>query len=399
MQKASTYLIKGGWSAHGEVDISGDTNSAIANTCHAILAGGVKTISNVPRTDIFLRFLSDLRLLGVEAEWVSVKQIKIDLNWNIFNPDFVENYAELSPAFLEVLINIVLAKRLSVRVPLKYRTHLQRYKRLGCIIEYSDDNYFLIQAPNTDDSESPVLHIHSYEKDFYALLNYALLKNIYPKIHIDFENKHNPVRIFTDTTYVAKNKYFVTPNVAEINFYAILSVLTDGELDLNGVDLSLSLGFLMDLDEIGASYEVKKNKVKIWQDLKLMEDKYNYVSSNADELGYLVLFHTLFREQSVKIVCRDSFDIRALIKTINIMGCHVGYIELEDKLLELTVKPGTLSSFKLAIPNSRWGGVILAAAFAYEGNTIISDMNKISEYMPFLDESLQYLDLKITARS
>ncbi len=399
MDLASTYLIKGGWSAHGDVEVSGDTNSAIANTCLALLTGEKKIIINAPRTNIFLAFLKNLELLGVEIKWISISQISVDVDWNVFDPDFVQYLPDLVPTFSEIFINLVLAKKYSVKVPLKFRTHLPRYKRLGCIVEFSDDNYFLIQAPIHNNVALPKYHIHSFQKDFYALLNYSLLKYIYPKIHIDFDNKPHPLRIFSDQEYMKQDKYSVSANVSEVNFYAMLAVLTDGELNIKGVDLELSLGFLMDLDEIGATYEVKSKVLKIWQDLKFLKPKYNYISSNPDELGYLLLFHTLYGEKKISITCRDSFDIRDLIKTLNIMGCYISYEQLQDKILELTVKPSVLVSFKLPIPNGRWGGVVLAAAIAYIGNSIVTDIERISDYIPFLEETLENLDLKLIPRA
>jgi len=69
IQKENTrLLIHGGWPAHGEVTLTGDTYSAIVKICIACLNGGETVIENVPRSKLLLNFLNFASSIGVGAK-------------------------------------------------------------------------------------------------------------------------------------------------------------------------------------------------------------------------------------------------------------------------------------------------------------------------------------------
>lgn len=80
------YVIKGGASLHGEVEISGAKNAAVAIIPAALMVNGVCRIENVPQisdTDMLLTILSEL---GARIRYINKSTVEIDCT-NVRNQD------------------------------------------------------------------------------------------------------------------------------------------------------------------------------------------------------------------------------------------------------------------------------------------------------------------------
>ena len=72
------YIIKGGSVLHGEVEISGAKNAAVAIIPAALMVDGVCRIENLPQisdTDMLLTILADL---GAKVSFINKSTIEID---------------------------------------------------------------------------------------------------------------------------------------------------------------------------------------------------------------------------------------------------------------------------------------------------------------------------------
>ena len=65
------YVIRGGNPLHGEVDISGAKNAAVAILPAALLVDGVCRIENVPEISDVTMILGILRDLGAEVKMIN----------------------------------------------------------------------------------------------------------------------------------------------------------------------------------------------------------------------------------------------------------------------------------------------------------------------------------------
>lgn len=80
------YVIKGGTTLHGEVEISGAKNAAVAIIPAALMVNGVCRIENVPQisdTDMLLTILSEL---GAKIRYINKSTVEIDCT-NVCNQD------------------------------------------------------------------------------------------------------------------------------------------------------------------------------------------------------------------------------------------------------------------------------------------------------------------------
>ena len=80
------YVIKGGASLHGEVEINGAKNAAVAIIPAALMVNGVCRIENVPQisdTDMLLTILSEL---GAKIRYINKSTVEIDCT-NVRNQD------------------------------------------------------------------------------------------------------------------------------------------------------------------------------------------------------------------------------------------------------------------------------------------------------------------------
>ena len=72
------YVINGGIALHGEVEISGAKNAAVAIIPAALLVDGVCRIENIPQisdTDMLLTILAEL---GAKVSFINRSTIEID---------------------------------------------------------------------------------------------------------------------------------------------------------------------------------------------------------------------------------------------------------------------------------------------------------------------------------
>lgn len=393
--KDEKWLIRGGWSAHGELSVSGDSFSAIANISAALLSSDPKSITNVPRSNITLSFITFLNNCGFNIEWRGISRIKCNVDWSRFNPDLSK--VEFDDfRHMEIVADIVLAKLNRCLLPLKFRKYLTRYRRLKFEIHLIEDVGYQITVPEIPEIKK--MHIKSDQRDFYTVLSYSLLKFVYPEIHIAYKGVFDPANVFSDPEKSEKSTYKVNMNAIEFNFYTSLAMLTEGELKLQNVALSESLGYLLLLFEVGASYEVEGGTLKIWQDYKKIEQYYNFVKTAPDELGYLLLYLSVFASNKILVKAKNIPQNLKIIKNLNIMGCQLSYSDFESESIMVEVKPSNLKSFKQQVTSLESGGIILAASFIYDGNTIVSEINQFSEYLPFLSDNLTEIGLKFSTR-
>lgn len=393
--KDEKWLIRGGWSAHGELTVSGDSFSAIANISAALLSSDPKSITNVPRSNITLSFITFLNNCGFNIEWRGISRIKCNVDWSRFNPDLSK--VEFDDfRHMEIVADIVLAKLNRCLLPLKFRKYLTRYRRLKFEIHLIEGVGYQITVPEIPEIKK--MHIKSDQRDFYTVLSYSLLKFVYPEIYIAYKGVFDPANVFSDAEKLEKSTYKVNMNAIEFNFYTSLAMLTEGELKLQNVALSESLGYLLLLFEVGASYEVEGGTLKIWQDYKKIEQYYNFVKTAPDELGYLLLYLSVFATNKILVKAKNIPQNLKIIKNLNIMGCQLSYSDFESESIMVEVKPSNLKSFKQQVTSLESGGIILAASFIYDGNTIVSEINQFSEYLPFLSDNLTEIGLKFSTR-
>ena len=78
VQVLEKYVIKGGTALHGEVEISGAKNAAVAIIPAALMVDGVCCIENIPQisdTDMLLTILRDL---GAKVRFLNKSTVEID---------------------------------------------------------------------------------------------------------------------------------------------------------------------------------------------------------------------------------------------------------------------------------------------------------------------------------
>ena len=73
------FLIQGGYSLSGEVEISGYKNSAGACLAAVLLSKESSTIDNLPLVSDVIDQIEILKMMGAEVEWLGERKIRINL--------------------------------------------------------------------------------------------------------------------------------------------------------------------------------------------------------------------------------------------------------------------------------------------------------------------------------
>ena len=87
------FVIRGGSELHGEIEISGAKNAAVAILPATILAKDIFTIENVPDIKDINSMLQILEEMGAAVRYLDRSTIQIDTR-NIFSPDQKDSNAE-----------------------------------------------------------------------------------------------------------------------------------------------------------------------------------------------------------------------------------------------------------------------------------------------------------------
>ncbi|MDE6107621.1 MAG: hypothetical protein K2F83_02965, partial [Oscillospiraceae bacterium] len=100
------YVIRGGKPLHGQVDISGAKNAALAILPAAILVDGVCRIENIPQISDVTLILNIIQELGADVRTINRSTVEIDASRvrNILVPDALTRKVRASYYFVGALL-------------------------------------------------------------------------------------------------------------------------------------------------------------------------------------------------------------------------------------------------------------------------------------------------------
>lgn len=422
---AEAFIIQGGHSLRGEIEVSGSKNAAIPILAATLLTKEPSIIKNVPLIQDILKLIEILESLGAKVEWLDKNTVKINpehLSLKKLNQDLVKKIRA------SVLLMAPLTHRFSsfeLRQPggcvigaRPIDTHLIALEDLGTKVEVFPDRYLIHRN-----------HLHCAEvvlQEFSvtATENVLMLASLIPgktvlkiaatephvedlivflhKMGAKIKNKGSHIYEIEGVKTLHGAKHTLIPDTNEAGTYIIMGMALHSDILIkNVIPDHLDLLFKK-LVEMGGAFKFKKGKdgltnVQVLPSHQLKAAKiqtqiYPGIPTDLQSVfgvlatqtvGSSLLFDTMF-EGRLKY-----------IDELNKMGANAIIADPHRAIINgpTPLYGQTINSFDI-----RSGAALIIAALLAQGESIITNAYQVDRGYENLDEKLQKLGADIVRK-
>jgi UDP-N-acetylglucosamine 1-carboxyvinyltransferase len=415
------YIIEGKKPLKGAVDISGSKNAALPILCAALLTNEKSTIHNVPDIADIHSLLKIFEHLNVKTTFEN-NNLKIDPSNTNGNEIPTKLISSMRASIL--LIAPLLAKYGEARMPFpggcvlgkrSLSGHTRPLRDLG--VDVLDESYELHLKVNKLQGSTIIMP----EISVTGTENAVMLASITPgkteirlaaaEPHVQdlchFLNKMGAKISGIGSHYLTIEgvdqlracEYTITGDYLEVGTFAIASILTGGEVTLNGIDPEHLDSFWEKLNEAGAKFELNQNSAHILpsSNLKAVESLRTavYPSFPTDlQAPFAVL---LTQAEGESKIFETLFDGRLqYLYELEKMGAKVEVLNPHQAIIK---GPTPLKAVPISSLDIRAGAAMVLAALCAEGTTDISNINYINRGYEKLDDKLISLGASIKRKN
>jgi len=437
----STLVVEGGIPLIGTVNISGSRNSSIKLIYASMFSNEDVILENVPRIGTIEHELEIIKSIGGTAQWIGKNTL-------LLNGSTIESYKvpfKLAHRNRTVfLLSGVLLYRFGKAFIPKIKDEsfqispinrfLDTWDSLG-VLYAEDENYYMLSGENLKASFVNFKYPTQMGTDLALLLSSfiqgdTIINNASqdPEIDelIDFLNslgvkviRTEPSKIKVTGTNIFKGlNWTVSYDKTEVVNYAVATLITNGNVLINGVNRESLTSFSHFLMKIGARFEFENTTLKIWHSGETLSNTNANISPypglvpDWQPLLTLLMCKGYGQSNIYDMVYTNRFDY---IKDLNRMDAKIDLVKPSDigktfsthddsydikKLGEPSTViqingPVKLKAEKLDIQNARFGAVLLLAALSADGKSIIFNFDKLEEWFEDILDKLQNLGAKI----
>ena len=413
----SKFIVKGGKSLQGEVQISGSKNAALPIICASLLTKEKTVLENIPDIADIHSMTKIIKELGVKIEFkdntltidpsgLRKKELPNDLICKMRASILV--LGALLPRFKEVKMEFpggcVLGKR-------SVQAHTHALKELGCeIIDDKKGLHIKVKELKGKKITLPELSVTATENTVMA----AVLAPGDTEIRLAATEPHvqdvclflkkmgakitgigtNNIKI-TGVKSLKGCKYRITGDYLEAGTFAIAAVATKGDVEIKGINPDHLDSLWQKLSEIGAEFELKEDAVHIHKVSKLnavhILRTAVYPSFATDlQAPFTVL---LTQTKGVSKIFETLFEGRLnYLFELEQMGAHIEFLNPHQALV---IGPTKLNGIPISSCDIRAGAAMVIAALIADGETEISNINYIDRGYDNLSEKLRSLGAEI----
>jgi len=412
------FLIRGGISLSGEVEISGYKNSAGACLAAVLLSDKESIIDNLPLCSDILDQIEILKKMGVGIEWLGKKKIKI--NPKNINPEKipVELFEKMRVSVL--LIGPLLARFKKFKVPhpggdriglRPIGTHLEALKDFGIKIK-EKDRFYHFERPKNLIGKRIVLKEFSVTATENLMMLAALTKG---KTKIEIAAAEPQVQdtgkilkamglkiegVGTHTIEIEGREklsgveFSICPDPLEAGTFLIAFALTGGEGKIKNVNPDHLTFFLEKMKEIGLNFEVGVNEIIVKKSTKFKPTKIQVLPYPGFPTDLQPQTSVLLTQAKGKSLIHDPLYENRFqhLQELRKMGAE---IEIIDPHRALIFGKRKLFGNKLDATDIRSGAALILAALIAKGKSLIEGIEQIERGYENFDEKLRKLGAKI----
>lgn len=407
------YIVKGGKKLHGSVTVSGSKNAALPILCATLLTSKPVILKNVPDIADIHAMVSIINTIGAKATFKK-NTIKIDPK-NV-KSKYVSNEGKHCMRASILLLGPLLVRFKKVKMAFPggcilgkrpVDTHLLALEGLGAkVIDDKNDIEIKTSGLKGADIVMSELSVTATENVIMAATlaeGTSIIRLAAAEPHVqdlcNFLNKLG-AKISGIGTHkltiegvksLKGGEYSITGDYLEAGTFIIAAVLTNGEVEVKGIDPHHLDSFWQKLSEMGACYEFKKNSVLIKPHDKLkaigqlrtavhpsfptdLQAPFTVLLTQAQ--GDSKIFETLFDGR-----LNYLFELEKMGAKFEILNPHQAIISGKTKL-----KGVPISSWDI-----RAGAAMVLAALVANGTTEINNIGFIDRGYDNLEQKLQKL--------
>ncbi|HPH79084.1 MAG TPA: UDP-N-acetylglucosamine 1-carboxyvinyltransferase [bacterium] len=411
------YIINGRKKLSGQIDISGDKNTALKIIPSTILSSEKSIISNIPDiTDIKI-MLEIMEDLGVIITLLDSQKYEFDcsnIHKTVIDPILAKKLRAST-----VLIGPMLARFGEVTLPhpggciigqRPIDIHLDAFVKLGAKIEYHEDSYTIKASQLSGAKISPhTVSVTGTENIIMAAalsqgtttIEYAACE---PSVIAlaDFLNSRgakisgagSPRIIIEGVDKIIGGQTTTIPDRIEAGTFFILGAVGGGDITINNCDPNHLEVFLSFMDQIGIKYTRDQHQLHVYHspDIKAKNMVTNpYPGFPTDlQAPYTIL---MTQTKGLSMIHETIFEGRLnYVEWLNKMGANIVSC---DPHRAIVFGPTPLSGKKIVSPDIRAGIALVIAALIAEGQSQIDNIDLVDRGYANLDERLQSLGASV----
>ena len=423
------FLIQGGIPLKGEVNISGNKNSAGVILAAALLTKQESIIDNLPRATDILDQIEILKEMGAKIEWLTEKKIKI--NPANINPEKIPYDLFEKMRVSVLLVGPLLARFKKIKIPhpggdkiglRPISTHIQALKDFGVKIDEKQGFYHMEISENLEGETSKrvVLKEFSVTATEILMMLAALTKGK-TKIEIAAAEPHVQdlgmflkkmgVKIKGHGTHTIEIEgkeslpgieFSICSDFMEAGTFLIAFAVTGGEGMIKNVNSEHLVLFLEKMKEIGVRFEINENGLSTYGPDEIVVKTSKIFRATKIQIFPYPGFHTdlqpqtsvlLTQAQGKSLIHDPLYENRFQhLHELRKMGAD---IEIVDPHRALIFGKRELITNKISSSDIRSGASLILAGLISKGETIIEDIFQIERGYEKIEEKLRKLGAQI----
>lgn len=413
------FLIKGGISLSGEVEISGYKNAAGVCLAAVLLSKEPSVIDNLPKVTDVLDQLEILKEMGAEIEWLGERKVKV--NPANISPEKIPTDLFEKMRVSVLLVGPLLARFKKFKIPhpggdriglRPISTHLQALKDFGIKIEEKEGFYYF-EAPENIEGRRIILKEFSVSATENLMMLAALTKGR-TKIEIAAaEPQVQDLGIFLKKmgaevegvgthTILIKGKeklngaeFKICPDLLEVGTFLIAFALTNGQGRIKNINSEHLIMFLDKMREIGVNFEISDNEIVVKPSSQFQATKIQVLPYPGFPTDLQPQTSVLLTQAQGKSLIHDPLYENRFqhLHELRKLGAD---IEITDPHRALIFGKKELVGNKINASDIRSGAALILAGLISEGETLIDNsISQIERGHEKIEEKLRKLGAQI----
>ena len=420
------FLIQGGIPLKGEVNISGNKNSAGVILAATLLTKQESIIDNLPRITDVLNQIEILKQMGAKIKWLTKKKIKI--NPANINPEKISYDLFKKMRVSILLIGPFLARFKKIKIPhpggckigqRPLSTYFQALKDLGVKIIKREDFYHL-EAPKNIKGKRIVLREFSPIATEILMMLASLIKGK-TKIEIAAAEPHvQDLGMFlkkmgveisghgTHTIEIEGRKslpgieFSICSDYMEAGTFLIALAITGGKGIIKNINSEHLVFFLEKMKEIGVNFEINENGLNTYgPDEIIVKPSKTFRATKVQILPYPGFPTDLQPQTSVlltqsegkSLIHEPLYENRFQhLQELKKMGAD---IEIVNPYQAIIFGKKEIIGKKINSSDIRSGAAMILAGLIAKGETLIKNISQIERGHEKIEEKLRKLGARI----
>lgn len=417
----ASFFIKGGKSLEGEISVSGSKNAALPIIAASILTAEPVYLDNLPLIGDVFTILKILQSMGSEQEWLGERRLVIK-NKNLDSSKLDQRLVKKIRASV-LLIGPMLARfgRVVLNNPggchigaRPLDTHIEAFREIGAKVDFNQkENSYSFELPRVSGfsvalKEQSVtatenLMMFFAFQDNPAEINIAAaephiwdLGRFLETLGVKIEGLGTSSLKIKGSSKLAPRDYIypIIPDYIEAGTFLVLGAVAASRLIIKNFPVSHLESVLQKAADFGVNYEIKNNESVLVAFSKLkaaniktqtypgfptdLQSPFSILAAKAE--GDSLIFDTLY-EGRLKY-----------IDELKKMGVLARIIDSHQAVIS---GPAELKGAEIQSLDLRSGAVMVIAALAAKGDSILHNIEQIDRGYEKLEERLQRLGAEI----